>query len=141
MKDLAEKIEGARTVLGILIERGEDLSLPRHVMYFFYGQELAAIENDLRSMGFEFHNDESYWGVVERHRSLEEQGYEIDDLKNTNCLVAERTEIVDESWLEGVYTEFCLLADKHKVDFDGWQASCENDADGPHERLTDAQTR
>ena len=125
-----EKIEQAKSTLRILVERGENLLELRHVMYFFYGDNLAPIRERLTALGFKTHAsaDGDYWGIIERHRSIEEAGMDAGSLAETNCVVAERHEVICEEWRTTVLRDLHRLASEYSVDLDGWQASCARDA-------------
>ena len=118
------QVEKAKCTLATLAENGSDLSNPRQVVYFFYGDQLAAIANEMCRLGYAVHveGDTEYWHVTERHRAMIAAGYDIGDMEKSQCFAATRTEVCDENWrttdLHALYT----LAKSHGVLLDGWHA-------------------
>jgi Regulator of ribonuclease activity B len=128
--DAEAKIAGARQTLEYIAGLGEDLSKPRHVMYFFYGEDIRPIKAELETLGFDtyYSGDVEYAGIVERHISLKKQGYEVERLESAQCVVAERQETIGECWRTTTLREMHELAARHGLDLDGWQASLEETA-------------
>ena len=110
-----------------LLERGEDLSQPRHVIYFFYGSDVETLRQPLSALGFESHSSESedYWAIDQRHIAMQEAGHDISWSTETPCLSAERTEVIGEEWRTSTLRDMCKLGESHNVVMNGWQASQE----------------
>ena len=121
---VAREVQQAKATLDLIRDNGADLSLARHVVYFFYGDDLDELAEELRSRGFQVHRkgDDQYWHVDERHRSIAENGRDTEWLVQTNCLMADRSEIIEDPWRTSTLRDLYLLAEKHNVVMDGWHA-------------------
>lgn len=121
---VAREVERAKETLDLFLDGGADLSLARHVVYFFYGDCHDELAEELRSRGFQVHRkgDDQYWHVDERHRSIADNGRDVEWLVNTACLMADRSEIIGEAWRTSTLRDLYLLAEQHDVIMDGWHA-------------------
>ena len=100
MSENLEQVEYAKQTLAILEEHGEELSDERHVIHYFYGGNFAALGAALRELGYTV------------TATAEEDG-----------VVAERHEVIGESWRTSTLLGLCQLADQYGVEYDGWEAS------------------
>ena len=121
---VANEVERAKATLDLIRDEGSDLTVARHVVYFLYGDDLDALAEELRSLGLQVHRkgDEQYWHVDKRHRSIAETGRDVEWLVSTDCLMADRSEIIDEPWRTSTLRDLYLLAEKHNAIMDGWHA-------------------
>lgn len=118
------QVEQAKHTLAALQAEGANLELPRHVVYFFYGDDLAGLSKELSDRGLTVHKsgDEQFWHVDVRHRSLSEAGYDIESLKSTDCIMADRTEVTNDGWRTTILKDLYLLAEEFGAYLDGWHA-------------------
>ena len=90
----------ARKALAQFVEHGESLTDGRHIIHYFYGGNFAALGAALRELGYTV------------TATAEEDG-----------VVAERHEVIGESWRTSTLLGLCQLADQYGVEYDGWEAS------------------
>ena len=106
MSENMEQVENARQALAVLEEHGEDLTEERHVIHYFYNGNSEALGAALRELGY---------AVT---MTVDEDG-----------IVADRNEVIGESWRTSTLVHLCELADQYGVEYDGWEASMERQPD------------
>ena len=108
MSENLEQVEYAKQTLAVLEEHGEDLNDVRHVIHYFYDGNFAALGAALRELG-----------------------YTVRATADDDGIVAERHEVIGESWRTSTLLGLCQLADQYGVEYDGWEASMERQPDAP----------
>lgn len=96
-------------VLGQLVQAGADLSQPRHVVYYLYfaGEDVArSVLAEIQVKGFD----------AEMRQPLE-------GFARQWAVVCQRHAIVTPDYVRETDDLFQAVADRHKGQFDGWEAS------------------
>ena len=108
MSENLDQVEKAKQILEVLEEHGEDLNDERHVIHYFYGGNFEALGAALRELG-----------------------YSVTATADEDGVVAERHEVIGESWRTTTLLGLCQLADQYGAEYDGWEASMERQPDVP----------
>jgi hypothetical protein len=103
-----KQVDLAWETLKVFHDNGQDMSDVRHVIHYFYGGNFQALG-----------------------KALDELGYTTRATVNEDGIVAERHEVIGESWRTSTLLHLCELADTYGVEYDGWEASMTRPPAGP----------